>query len=331
MSEIVSVGGNCQGIGEFETGEGCIIEEEGLVGQDCEDEYTVCLPFQYWPTSSCTFTITQKLYVCDELVQTVEIEFELVTETTGPDTTCSVEHPPRIAGPPIPPPTCGFPAPKTRQLNVDARKRPQEGTSASSGGGLGPDEVTSFDIPVGTEFGDSLYLFRFAFIPEGWSYTISDSDWIYTPDTIHVEVTHDDMISEEDTARVVLYAYSGEEEFAGYAEVMVYDPGPVTSVDPSPEAELPGTYELAQNYPNPFNSRTNIEFGLPRASDVTIDVINILGQRVVQLVDDRLPAGRYRLEWNGVDLAGNAVATGVYFYRIRAGAFIETRRMLLLK
>jgi hypothetical protein len=261
----------------------------------------------------------------------VSLDFELVVDTIGGDIRCWSEEPPRIADPPIPPPACDPPDSKAKQLNVDARKRPAESAGQLTVAGFGPLEVTTFNIPVGIEYGDSLFIYRFAFIPDGWSYTISDSNWIYTPDTIHVEITHDEIIAGEDTARVVLYAYSDMDEFAGCAEVMVYKPGTVTSVEEINEADLPTAYHLAQNYPNPFNPTTNIEFALPEASNVMVEVLNILGRRVAVLVDESLPAGTYRVDWNGTDHTGHPVATGVYFYRINAGDFVKTTKMLLLK
>lgn len=98
-----------------------------------------------------------------------------------------------------------------------------------------------------------------------------------------------------------------------------------------PPGELPATFSLAQNYPNPFNPSTQISFSLPRTSDVRLDIYNILGQRVTRLVNEKLSAGDYVADWNGYDRAGRTVASGIYFYRLKAGDFVETRRMVLLK
>jgi hypothetical protein len=327
LTEKITTSGTCL-VPSVQTGEGCEILSGGELDEACNhDNFGLCYDVGNFPSQSCTWKITQKLYICDRLIQTVTIDFKINIDGEN----CSADNPKRVAGTPIPPPSCGSTPSKGRQLNVDARKRPQENPIEYSIAGLGPSEITSFEIPIGTEYGDSLLLYRFAFIPDGWSYTVSDSNWIYTPDTIHVEITHDDVIAEEDTARVVFYAFSPEDEFAGSAEVMVYDPGPMVSVAQVPDAGLPQTFELTQNFPNPFNPMTNIEFALPEASDVTVEVVNILGQRVAELIDNRLPAGTYRVEWNGKDFAGKPVATGIYFYRIKAGDFIETKKMLLLK
>lgn len=95
--------------------------------------------------------------------------------------------------------------------------------------------------------------------------------------------------------------------------------------------ELPSKFTLSQNYPNPFNPETKIQFSVPRASMVKIEIFNLLGQRVRLLVDQYYPAGNYATSWNGTDNQGGLVATGVYFYRFTAGDIVETRKMVLLK
>jgi len=94
---------------------------------------------------------------------------------------------------------------------------------------------------------------------------------------------------------------------------------------------LPGEYELGQNYPNPFNPETNIQFALPEAGRVELEVYNVLGQKVITLVDEQLPAGYHTVIWDGTDSRGMKVASGVYFYRIEANEFNSYRKMLLLK
>ncbi|MBD3403423.1 DUF4397 domain-containing protein [candidate division GN15 bacterium] len=89
---------------------------------------------------------------------------------------------------------------------------------------------------------------------------------------------------------------------------------------------LPTEYSMAQNYPNPFNPTTIISFALPEAADVQLKIYNVLGQEVTTLVDGRREAGEYQVEWD----AGSS-PTGVYFYRISAGNFSESKKMVLLK
>jgi hypothetical protein len=105
-----------------------------------------------------------------------------------------------------------------------------------------------------------------------------------------------------------------------------------TATDVNGQSEvLPKKFMLRQNYPNPFNPTTTISFELPRKSVVTLDVFNVVGQKVTTLVDGTLPAGEHTAVWDGLDESGNRVASGIYFYRVHAGAFSSTKKMLLLK
>jgi hypothetical protein len=102
-------------------------------------------------------------------------------------------------------------------------------------------------------------------------------------------------------------------------------------VDPQITMTLPKTVELNGNYPNPFNPSTNIEFSLPEAMDVRLDVYDSMGRRVKSLVNDNLDAGVHNVTWNGTNAAGRDVASGVYFYRVQTGAVVQTKQMILLK
>jgi PKD repeat protein len=95
--------------------------------------------------------------------------------------------------------------------------------------------------------------------------------------------------------------------------------------------EIPRTFSLAQNYPNPFNPSTTIEYSLPTASQVVIEVFNVAGQKVKTLVDGPIEAGVHSTAWDGLEENGTTAASGIYFYRLRAGTYSETRKMLLLK
>jgi hypothetical protein len=89
---------------------------------------------------------------------------------------------------------------------------------------------------------------------------------------------------------------------------------------------LPKTFALHQNYPNPFNPSTTIEFDLPKASQVTLKIYNILGEEVATLVSDKLSAGSYSYDWDARNLA-----SGVYLYKLQAGDFVETKKMILMR
>ena len=94
---------------------------------------------------------------------------------------------------------------------------------------------------------------------------------------------------------------------------------------------LPYRFELSQNYPNPFNPVTTIEYSLPTRSHVSIQIYNVLGQKVRTLVDREQAAGSYTITWDGTTTSGQPAATGVYLYHYQAGDHVETKKMLLLK
>ena len=93
---------------------------------------------------------------------------------------------------------------------------------------------------------------------------------------------------------------------------------------------LPQGFALGQNYPNPFNPSTIIPYQVPTAARVRLEVFNVLGQRVATLVDAERPAGFHAAAWDATNAAGQAVAAGVYMYRLTAGGAQHTRRMVLV-
>ena len=93
----------------------------------------------------------------------------------------------------------------------------------------------------------------------------------------------------------------------------------------------PSEFRLLPNYPNPFNARTTIVYQLPQHARAQLTVYNLVGQPVKRLVDGVQPAGAYLVSWDGTDSAGKAVGSGVYLYRLEAGEYRQTRRLLLLK
>jgi hypothetical protein len=103
------------------------------------------------------------------------------------------------------------------------------------------------------------------------------------------------------------------------------------TVDGIGDDNLPPAFELGQNYPNPFNGYTLIEFQLPGPANVELSVYDITGRKVAELAGEVLGAGRHSVSWNGTDQAGRKVSSGVYFYRIEAGAYSLTNKMILLQ
>jgi hypothetical protein len=89
---------------------------------------------------------------------------------------------------------------------------------------------------------------------------------------------------------------------------------------------LPTHHSLGQNYPNPFNPGTMIHYELPLSSKVSLKIFNLLGQVVDILVDEEKPIGAYDVTWDGSNHP-----SGVYFYRLQAGSFVETKKLMLMK
>lgn len=88
----------------------------------------------------------------------------------------------------------------------------------------------------------------------------------------------------------------------------------------------PKIFLLSQNYPNPFNAITTIQYQLPATSEVLLTIYNIRGQEVLRLVESEQPAGHHQITWNATN-----VASGMYFYRLQAGEFVQIRKMILLR
>jgi N-acetylneuraminic acid mutarotase len=123
-----------------------------------------------------------------------------------------------------------------------------------------------------------------------------------------------------------IYVYGGSRTthpLIGTSEI--YEFSIITEVEEELN-ELPTEYILSQNYPNPFNPATKIRFSVPQSSNVIIKVFDILGNEIATLVNEEKPAGSYEMTWHAANLP-----SGVYFYRLRAGNFLETKKMILLR
>jgi hypothetical protein len=110
-------------------------------------------------------------------------------------------------------------------------------------------------------------------------------------------------------------------------EILIQNEGPI----------VPTTFMLYQNFPNPFNPITKIEFDINKSGEssgienATLDIFNILGQKVKTLIDCPLAPGHYSVDWDATDNSGSRVSTGIYFYRLEVGSRNQTKKMMLLK
>jgi hypothetical protein len=100
----------------------------------------------------------------------------------------------------------------------------------------------------------------------------------------------------------------------------------VTTVDVNEDESYPEEFSLLQNYPNPFNPVTSIEYRVGSRETVTLKIYDVLGKEVAVLINEEIPAGEYNIKFN----AGN-LSSGVYFYQLKAGRYLESKKMMLLK
>ena len=94
---------------------------------------------------------------------------------------------------------------------------------------------------------------------------------------------------------------------------------------------IPEKFSLMQNYPNPFNPKTTIRFSLPIDSDVELMIYDVNGKVVKEIINHNMETGSYKIVWDGTNKGGAIVGSGVYFYRIKAGNFIASQKMIFLK
>ncbi len=139
---------------------------------------------------------------------------------------------------------------------------------------------------------------------EGKGTTTETQNYLFIDDLFGVD-------SEQLFYRLRQIDYDGTFEYSDIVEVVV---------------RIPTEFSLEQNYPNPFNPITKIKYQIPELSFVTIKVYDVLGSEVITLVNEEKPVGSYEVEFDGKDLT-----SGVYFYRLQAGSFIETKKMILIK
>lgn len=157
-----------------------------------------------------------------------------------------------------------------------------------------------------------------------WRYSLNDNLWSEVnqgslkpdPRWGHISV----YIPSQD--RIIIFGGEGAANFNdtwGFTGVSIIGVEPIST-------EIPKLYSLSQNYPNPFNPSTKIKFDLPIKSFVKIIIYNSPGQEITQLVNQELTTGTYSVNWNASNYP-----SGVYFYRLTAGDYSETKKMILLK
>jgi hypothetical protein len=179
-------------------------------------------------------------------------------------------------------------------------------------------EVTLADIPdLGVD------LMNWHYDPNGANKTKTTTD----------EFDYDRRTAEYWTDQLDCSYETDDQEFLGSDGIPVGDPNwnsVITGIEVK-NSEIPVNFALKQNYPNPFNPSTKIEFSIAKSDNVKITVFDVLGKSVNVLVDEKLNAGSYTVDWNGENQFGSKVTSGIYFYRMDTESKSFSKKMLLLK
>ena len=178
------------------------------------------------------------------------------------------------------------------------------------------------EIPVGQTPG-----FMKVIIDDDTLWTVTEADSYPTYSQVSVNVS-----AYADSAIHNLKFYS-ETRAGGFTNFFIDDISLdiITTGIGAPITNAPTNFALKQNYPNPFNPLTTIAYQLPGNTHVELRIYNLAGQEITTLVNQRQSAGLKQIVWNGLDENGHPVASGIYTYRLHAGNYIETRKMVLLK
>ena len=160
--------------------------------------------------------------------------------------------------------------------------------------------------------------------------TISGSVGGFQADATVVSAVTDEMVSAN--GQTLVYSMTGKLETTTF----VFSSAPENLIVSSSNGEemnvvIANEFGLSQNYPNPFNPSTTIAYSLTNASEVTLSIYNVTGQKVVDLVNAPQATGSYSVVWDGTSANGEMVSSGVYFYQINAGEFNDTKKMFFLK
>ena len=160
-------------------------------------------------------------------------------------------------------------------------------------------------------------------------YTVESGDIVVLNTSDNLTISYDIVIEAGENMNWVLTSESGKEyTLVGTGEITISMEETFTL---ERKAIIPIAYTLHQNYPNPFNPITSIRYDLPEQAQVTLTVYDLMGREVTQLVNTTQEAGFRSVQWNATDMHGKPVSAGVYLYQIRAGEFVQTKKMVLLK
>ncbi len=196
----------------------------------------------------------------------------------------------------------------------------------------------TYDPPVGNDGTEVIFIYNRSYNPAGgqWPYqdsTALDTTRFFNVATIGPQADIMYAVSlglvqghtmNENTGTLFIrpfYLLSSKDKYQ-------FNP---TNVLFAKDETAPTVFSLDQNFPNPFNPATTIRFSTSKVTRVTLTIYDVLGREVTTIVNEKVSAGQYSYRWEGRNATGSFAASGVYFYRLVAGDFVGTKKMLLLK
>ncbi len=183
----------------------------------------------------------------------------------------------------------------------------------------------------------------FAFVPETVTFQVGDTvRWTNNDPVAHTATSTDNppVFDSGNLASGETYMHQFTESrfYPYFCEIHPSMTGTVhaesaTSVEENSEEPVPSTFQLGQNYPNPFNNKTTIQYTITgtKPRHVTLAIYDIQGQKVAELVNQQQAPGIFMVKWNGINLQGELVSSGLYFFRLSSGKYQKTKRLTFLK
>jgi len=161
-------------------------------------------------------------------------------------------------------------------------------------------------------------------LPEGW-----EMQWNVVNNELRVAMAGATPLPSGSVAAIMVRMKSRESRLNFSADAMLNEAS--QSIGAVEIAAVPTEFALAQNYPNPFNPSTTIKYQIANEGNVSLDVWNLQGQKIRTLIAKEQKAGYYSVVWDGRNEAGQTVSSGLYLYRVQAGSFVATHKMLMIK
>jgi hypothetical protein len=163
-----------------------------------------------------------------------------------------------------------------------------------------------------------------AAIPEGW-----EMQWSFVSGELRVAMAGATPLPSGTVATIMVRLKDKESRLSFSTDAVLNEAA--QSVGAVEVAAVPATFALDQNYPNPFNPSTTVRYQIPNNANVNLDIYNLQGQKIRTLVSKEQKAGYYSVVWDGRNEAGQTVSSGLYLYRVQAGSFVATHKMLMIK